>query len=80
MQVKIVGYSIYNACVMFYRSMLLLAFVHAEEFLYNPPVNYFMGNINMPETESHYIPALADSVKFYRKAVSPTLIAYKSLV
>jgi hypothetical protein len=55
--------------------------VHAEEFLYNPPVNYFMGNIETPEKpDPIYIPALADSVRFYRKAVSPTLIAYKSIL
>jgi hypothetical protein len=55
--------------------------VHAEEFLYNPPVNYFMGNIELPEKpDPVYIPALADSVRFYQKAVSPTLIAYKSIL
>jgi len=55
--------------------------VHAEEFLYNPPVNYFMGNIKVPEKpDTMYIPALADSVRFYQKAVSPTLIAYKSIL
>jgi hypothetical protein len=55
--------------------------VHAEEFLYNPPVNYFMGNIEIPEKpDPIYIPALADSVRFYQKAVSPTLIAYKSIL
>lgn len=54
---------------------------HAEEFLYNPPVNYFMGNIQYPEKpDPIYIPALADSVRFYQKAVSPTLIAYKSIL
>lgn len=54
---------------------------HAEEFMYNPPVNYFMGNIKTPEKPNPvYIPALADSVKFYQKAVSPTLIAYKSIL
>ena len=54
---------------------------HAEEFLYNPPVNYFMGNIEIPEKpDPIYIPALADSVRFYQKAVSPTLIAYKSIL
>ena len=55
--------------------------VHAEEFLYNPPVNYFMGDIKVPEKpDTMYIPALADSVRFYQKAVSPTLIAYKSIL
>jgi hypothetical protein len=55
--------------------------VHAEEFLYNPPVNYFMGNIETPEKpDPIYIQALADSVSFYQKAVSPTLIAYKSIL
>jgi hypothetical protein len=55
--------------------------VHAEEFLYNPPVNYFMGNIETPvKPDPAFIPALADSVKFYQKAVSPTLIAYKSIL
>jgi len=54
---------------------------HAEEFLYNPPVNYFMGDIKIPEKpNSMYIPALADSVRFYQKVVSPTLIAYKSIL
>ena len=54
---------------------------HAEEFLYNPPVNYFMGDIKIPEKpNSMYIPALADSVRFYQKTVSPTLIAYKSIL
>lgn len=54
---------------------------HAEEFLYNPPVNYFMGNIEIPEKPNPiYIPALADSVRFYQKAVSPTLIAFKSIL
>jgi hypothetical protein len=55
--------------------------VHAEEFLYNPPVNYFMGNIKTPEKpDPIYISALADSVRRYQKAVSPTLIAYKSIL
>ncbi|MBO9199422.1 MULTISPECIES: amidohydrolase family protein [Niastella] len=54
---------------------------HAEEFLYNPPVNYLMGNIEIPEKPNPiYIPALADSVRFYQKAVSPTLIAFKSIL
>ncbi len=54
---------------------------HAEEFMYNPPVNYFMGNIKTPEKpDPIYIPAMADSVSLYKKAVSPTLIAYKSIL
>ena len=54
---------------------------HAEEFLYNPPVNYFMGDIKIPEKPNPiYIPALADSVRLYQKAVSPTLIAYRSIL
>lgn len=54
---------------------------HAEEFLYNPPVNYFMGDIEKPEKpDPGYIPAIADSVNLYQKAVSPTLVAYNSIL
>lgn len=54
---------------------------HAEEFLYNPPVNYLMGDIAIPEKPNPiYIPAIADSVRLYQKAVSPTLIAYRSIL
>ncbi len=43
--------------------------VHAEEFMYNPPVNYFMGDIKSPEKPNPiFIPALADSVSFYQKS------------
>jgi len=54
---------------------------HAEEFMYNPPVNYFMGNVKIPKKPNPvHIQPLADSVRFYQKAVSPTLIAYKSIL
>lgn len=54
---------------------------HAEEFLYNPPVNYMMGDIAHPEKpDPRYIPGLADSVSHYQKVVSPSLIAYQSIL
>jgi Cytosine deaminase and related metal-dependent hydrolases len=54
---------------------------HAEEFLYNPPVNYMMGEIARPEKpDPRFIPGLADSVSRYQKVVSPSLIAFKSIL
>lgn len=54
---------------------------HAEEFLYNPPVNYFMGEISQPmKPDELYIQPLADSVFQYKKFVSPTLITFKSIL
>jgi Imidazolonepropionase and related amidohydrolases len=54
---------------------------HAEEFLYNPPVNYMMGDIAHPEKpDPRYIPGLADSVSHFQKVVSPSLIAYQSIL
>lgn len=55
--------------------------VHAEEFLYHPPVNYMMGEIDQPvKPDESYIDQLADSVSKYRKYISPTLIAFKSIL
>ncbi len=55
--------------------------VHAEEFLYNPPINYFMGEITHPvKPNEQYIDQVADSVFKYKKLVSPTLIAFKSIL
>jgi hypothetical protein len=55
--------------------------VHAEEFLYHSPVNYLMGEITQPaKPNESYINQLADSVSKYKKYVSPTLIAFKSIL
>jgi hypothetical protein len=55
--------------------------VHAEEFLYHSPVNYLMDEITQPvKPDELYINRLADSVAKYRKHVSPTLIAFKSIL
>lgn len=54
---------------------------HAEEFLYHPPVKYMMGEITQPaKPDESYIKALADSVSTYGKYVSPTLIAFNSIL
>lgn len=54
---------------------------HAEEFLYHLPVNYLMGEITQPvKPDELYINQLADSVSKYKKYVSPTLIAFKSIL
>ena len=54
---------------------------HAEEFLYHSPVNYLMGEITQPvKPDELYINQLADSVSKYEKYVSPTLIAFKSIL
>jgi len=54
---------------------------HAEEFLYHSPVNYLMGEITEPlKPEEIYISQLADSVSKYQKYVSPTLVAFKSIL
>ena len=55
--------------------------VHAEEFLYHSPVNYLMGEIAQPvKPDELFINPLADSVARYKKYVSPTLIAFKSIL
>ena len=55
--------------------------VHAEEFLYHSPVNYLMGEITQPvKPDELYINQLADSVSKYKKYVSPTLIAFSSIL
>ncbi len=55
--------------------------VHAEEFLYHLPVNYLMGEVTQPaKPDELYINQLADSVSKYEKHVSPTLIAFKSIL
>jgi hypothetical protein len=54
---------------------------HGEEFLYHPPVKYMMGDISQPvKPDEQYIDPLADSVAKYKKYVSPTLIAFKSIL
>ena len=54
---------------------------HAEEFLYHAPVNYLMGEITHPvKPDELYLNQLADSVSKYKKYVSPTLIAFKSIL
>lgn len=54
---------------------------HAEEFLYNPPVNYMMGNITTPALpDTALINPLADSVAAFKKAVSPTLITFHAIL
>jgi len=54
---------------------------HAEEFLYHSPVNYLMGEVTQPvKPDELYINQLADSVSKYKKYVSPTLIAFKSIL
>lgn len=54
---------------------------HAEEFLYHPPVKYMMGEVTQPvKPDEAYIMPLADSVTSYGKYVSPTLIAFNSII
>lgn len=54
---------------------------HAEEFLYHPPVKYMMGEVTEPiKPDEAYIKPLADSVAKYSKYVSPTLIAFYSIL
>ena len=54
---------------------------HAEEFMYNEPIQFMMGDvINDQPIYSNGIMSIADSVKKYRKAVSPTLIAFASII
>ncbi|WP_160715934.1 amidohydrolase family protein [Chitinophaga solisilvae] len=53
---------------------------HAEEYLYSPPVNYFMGNIETPVLpDTSLIPMLAKATADAHKAVSPTLITFYSI-
>ncbi len=54
---------------------------HAEEFLYHPPVKYMMGEVTEPvKPDESFINLLADSVTKYGKYVSPTLIAFNSIL
>ena len=54
---------------------------HAEEFLYHSHINYLMGEITQPvKPDESYINLLADSVSEYGKYVSPTLIAFNSIL
>lgn len=54
---------------------------HAEDFLYHPPVKYMMGEVTQPvKPDESYINLLADSVTKYGKYVSPTLIAFSSIL
>ncbi len=54
---------------------------HAEEFMYNEPVYYMMGNVVKDEPINwRGIMSIADSVRRYKKAVSPTLVAFSSII
>jgi imidazolonepropionase-like amidohydrolase len=56
--------------------------VHAEEFLYNAPFRLQYGDPrpNAVQLDTTRIPALAHAVRAARVAVTPTLIAYSSII
>lgn len=54
---------------------------HAEEFMYNEPIHYMMGDVVTDKPINRRgITSIADSVRKYKKAVSPTLIAFASII
>jgi hypothetical protein len=54
---------------------------HCEEFMYNEPIHYMMGEVRDDQPiNTMGITTIADSVKKYKKAVSPTLIAFASII
>lgn len=54
---------------------------HAEEFMYNEPIHYMMGDVVADQPlNTGGITSIADSVRKYRKAVSPTLVAFASII
>jgi hypothetical protein len=54
---------------------------HAEEFMYNEPIHYMMGDvINDQPINTKGIMGITDSVRKYKKAVSPTLVAFASII
>jgi len=55
--------------------------VHTEEILYNEPVKYLMGiDDNITEPNYLLIDTIALTLKKYDKWVSPTLVAFKSIL
>ena len=54
---------------------------HAEEFMYNEPIHYMMGDVVKDNPINRRgVTSIADSVSRYKKAVSPTLIAFASII
>lgn len=53
---------------------------HIEEFLYNPPFHLFYSDPNPPSLEIDSIPRVIAAVKKAGAYVSPTLIAYKTIL
>lgn len=54
--------------------------VHAEEFLYNEPVNYLIGNEDTSDPDYNLADTIAYTLKKYDKWVSPTLVTFKSIL
>jgi len=54
---------------------------HAEEIVYNEPINYLMGvDDNVTEPNYMLIDTIVSTLKEHNKWVSPTLVAFKSIL
>jgi adenylate kinase family enzyme len=53
---------------------------HAEEILYNEPINYLMGVDEASEPDYEFIDTIATTIKKHDKWMSPTLVAFKSIL